>query len=109
MVNGVDLRRGQFKTAATDEDLVRVLATGAPAAGMPAFPGLQSSEVTGIIAFIRSGFDAAAGGVIVGDAARGRTLFAGKGGCKPVIASMGGPRVANRSRNRAIRKRFAEA
>jgi cytochrome c oxidase cbb3-type subunit III len=95
MVNGVDLRRGQFKTAVTDEDLVRVLATGAPAAGMPAFSGLQSSEVTGIIAFIRSGFDATAGGVIVGDAARGRTLFAGKGGCTGCHRINGsGPRVA---------------
>ena len=95
MVNGVDLRRGQFKTAVTDEDLVRVLRTGAPGAGMPAFPGLQSSDVTGLIAFIRSGFDAAAGGVIVGEAARGRTLFSGKGACNGCHRVNGsGPRVA---------------
>jgi putative heme-binding domain-containing protein len=96
MINGVDLRRGRFKTAVSDEDLVRVLGTGAPAAGMPAFSGLQSAEVTGIVAFIRSGFDAAAGGVVAGDAARGQTLFAGKGGCNVCHRVNGrGPRVAS--------------
>jgi putative heme-binding domain-containing protein len=95
MVIGVDLRRGQFKTAVSDEDLVRVLATGAPAAGMPAFAGLQSREVTGLIAFIRSGFDATTSGVTIGDAARGRTLFSGKGGCNACHRVNGsGPRVA---------------
>jgi putative heme-binding domain-containing protein len=95
MINGIDLRRGQFRTAVTDEDLARVLATGAPAAGMPAFAGLQSAEVRGIIAFIRSGFDATAGGVAVGDVARGRTLFSGKGGCNACHRVNGsGPRLA---------------
>src|SRR4051812_36071100 len=36
MIEGVDLRHGQFKTVKTDDDLARVLATGRPAAGMPA-------------------------------------------------------------------------
>lgn len=94
-INGVDLRRGQFKTVVTDEDLARVLAVGAPAAGMPAFAGLQSREVAGIIAFIRSGFNATAGGVAIGDAARGRTLFSGKGGCSGCHRVNGsGPRLA---------------
>lgn len=94
MVNGVDLRRGQFKTAVTDEDLARVLAVGAPAAGMPAFAGLQSRDVAGIIAFIRSSFDATAGGVALGDATRGRTLFSGKGGCSGCHRVNGsGPRL----------------
>src|SRR5437868_8232492 len=47
MIAGVDLRRGQFKTVVSDEDLVRVLAMGRPAAGMPAFATFQPSEVTG--------------------------------------------------------------
>ena len=96
MINSVDLRRGQFKTAVTDEDLVRVLATGVPGAGMPAFGGLQSGEVNGLIAFIRSGFDAAAGGVVLGDAARGQTLFSGKGECSSCHRIGGrGPRLAS--------------
>ena len=94
-VAGVDLRRGQFKTAVSDEDLVRVLATGRPAAGMPAFVTLQSREVTAIVAFIRAGFDFIANAVKVGDPARGQTLFAEKGGCATCHRVNGrGPRGA---------------
>ena len=81
MIGGVDLRRGQFKAVVSDDDLARVLATGRPASGMPAFGTFQPSEVTGVIAFIRAGFDATATAVKVGDPNRGQALFAGKGGC----------------------------
>jgi putative heme-binding domain-containing protein len=81
MINGVDLRRGQFRSAASDEELARLLAGGRPDAGMPAFGTLQAREMTGIIAFIRAGFDANATAVKIGDPARGQMLFSGKGGC----------------------------
>lgn len=80
-VTGVDLRRNQFKTVISDEDLTRVLASGRPDAGMPAFATFQAREVTGVIAFIRAGFDAGGAAVKVGEPGRGRTLFSGKGGC----------------------------
>ena len=80
-INGVDLRQGKFLTVASDADLVRLLATGRPGAGMPAFTVLRSDEVTSLIAYIRSGFDASAGAVKIGDPARGAGLFSGKGGC----------------------------
>jgi putative heme-binding domain-containing protein len=95
MVNGVDLRRGQFKTAVSDEDLARVLATGMPAAGMPAFATLQPREVTGVIAFMRAGFDPIAAAVKVGDPTRGQSLFSGKGACATCHRVNGqGPRLA---------------
>src|SRR2546425_1125097 len=75
MISGIDLRRGLFKTVVSDEGLARVLTTGRPDAGMPAFGTLQAREMTGIIAFIRAGFDANATAVKVGDPARGQTLF----------------------------------
>ena len=81
MVNGVDLRRGQFKAAVSDEDLARLFAAGRPAAGMPAFAQLQPRELTGLIAFMRAGFDPIGAAVKVGDPARGQLLFSGKGGC----------------------------
>ena len=81
MIAGVDLRRGRFKTAVTDADLVRVLANGRPDAGMPSFGGLQPREMTGVIAFIRAGFDASAASIRIGDVARGRAVFYGKAGC----------------------------
>jgi len=80
-IAGVDLRRGQFPTVVSDQDLVRLLATGKPASGMPAFTVLRSDEVPAIIAFIRSGFDSLGAAVKVGDPARGAALFAGSGGC----------------------------
>jgi putative heme-binding domain-containing protein len=80
-ITGVDLRRSQFPTVVSDADLVRVLATGRPAAGMPAFTVLRSDEVTALIAYIRSGFDATGTAVTAGNPGRGETLFSGKGGC----------------------------
>lgn len=95
MVAGVDLRRGVFKTVISDDDLTRLLATGRPASGMPAFASFQPQEVTGVIAFIRAGFDAGGTAVRIGDPARGQTLFAGKGGCTACHRINGsGPRVA---------------
>ena len=80
-IANVDLRRGQFPTVVSDADLVRLMATGKPAAGMPPFTVLRTDEVTALVAYIRSGFDAAGTAVKVGDPGRGEALFSGKGGC----------------------------
>jgi putative heme-binding domain-containing protein len=77
-VSGVDLRRGQFRRAQSDEDLAQAITRGT-ASGMPPF-ALQPSELAGIVAFIRAGFDTTAS-IRVGNATRGRTLFDGKGHC----------------------------
>ncbi len=91
-VSGIDLRRGVFRRASTDEDLARVITSGT-AAGMPPFR-LQQSELTGIVAFIRAHFDTTAA-VRVGDAARGRAIFEGKGTCGTCHRVNGrGPRAA---------------
>jgi putative heme-binding domain-containing protein len=79
-VNGIDLRLGQFRRVSSDEDLARVLATGVAGAGMPAFR-FQAAETTGIIAFIRAGFDPTGTPVKVGTAARGQAIVEGKGRC----------------------------
>src|SRR5258705_4872103 len=60
-IANVDLRRGQFPTVVSDADLVRLMATGKPAVGMPPFTVLRTDEVTTLVAYIRSGFDAASG------------------------------------------------
>lgn len=80
-IPNVDLRRGQFPTVVSDADLVRLLATGKPASGMPAFTVLRTDEVTALIAYIRSGFDAMGAAMKIGDPTRGQALFSGKGGC----------------------------
>ncbi len=91
-ISGVDLRRGLFRRAQSDEDLAQTITRGTPG-GMPPFK-LDPAELTGIIAFIRAGFDTSAS-VRVGDAARGRTLFEGKGECSSCHRVAGrGPRSA---------------
>jgi len=79
-VSGVDLRRGQFRRASSDEDLARIIASGIPGTGMPPF-ALQPPEMTGVIAFIRAGFDPAARPIRIGTASRGEAIVDGKGGC----------------------------
>jgi putative heme-binding domain-containing protein len=78
-IGGVNLRSGTFRNAVIDRDLERFIRAGSPA-GMPAFV-LDSGEMAGIIAYLRNmnAFDAAP--VKTGDVTRGRTIFAGKGGC----------------------------
>ena len=91
-ISGVDLRRGQFRRAQSDEDLAQVITRGT-SSGMPPF-ALQPSELTGIVAFIRAGFDTTAS-IRVGNAARGRTIFDGKGQCATCHRVAGtGPRLA---------------
>lgn len=91
-ISGIDLRRGLFRRSLGDEDLARAITNGTPG-GMPPFK-LQPPDLTGIVAFIRAGFDATAS-VKVGDAARGRALFDGKGACATCHRVSGrGPRSA---------------
>src|SRR5262245_10057374 len=91
-VSGIDLRRSLFRQSASDEDLARVITNGTPG-GMPPFK-LQPAELTGLVAFIRAGFDTSAS-VRVGDAARGRRVFEEKGQCGSCHRVAGrGPRVA---------------
>jgi putative heme-binding domain-containing protein len=91
-VSGIDLRRGLFRRSTADEDLAAAITRGTPG-GMPPF-ALDAAELTGIIAFIRAGFDTSAS-VRVGDAARGRAIFEGTGECATCHRVAGaGPRVA---------------
>lgn len=79
-VSGIDLRRGQFRRASSDEDLTKIITSGVPGAGMPPF-ALRPEEMTGVIAFIRAGFDLTGRPVKVGTAARGKQVVEGKGAC----------------------------
>jgi cytochrome c oxidase cbb3-type subunit III len=91
-ISGIDLRRGTFRRAVSDDDVARAITTGTPG-GMPPFR-LQPDELTGIVAFIRSGFDTTAN-VRLGDAARGQAVFDGKGECRACHRVQGsGPRLA---------------
>jgi len=93
-VDGIDLRRGVFRTASSDDDLRRVISSGAAEGRMPAFP-LTATELEGVIAFIRAGFDPDGIAVKIGDPQRGRALFEGRGQCRDCHRVNGvGPRTA---------------
>lgn len=93
-VPGIDLKLGRFRRSSSDEDLARVITTGVPGTGMPAFV-LRPEELTAVVAFIRAGFDPASAAVRVGDTARGRALFEGSAQCSECHRVNGrGPRVA---------------
>jgi putative heme-binding domain-containing protein len=81
LVTGVDLGHGKFLTASTDEDLIRIVRNGIPAAGMP--PGNYSDfRAETIVAYIRSmGQSTDVDRSNLGDATRGKAIFEGKGGC----------------------------
>ncbi|MCB1672543.1 MAG: c-type cytochrome [Gammaproteobacteria bacterium] len=93
-VDGINLRRGVFRTASSDDDLRQVISGGAAQGRMPAF-SLNPTELDGVIAYIRAGFDPDGVAVRIGNPERGRALFTGKGqcaGCHRVNGS--GPRTA---------------
>jgi putative heme-binding domain-containing protein len=93
-VPGIDLKLGRFRRSSSDEELARVITSGVPGTGMPAFV-LRPEELTAIVAFIRAGFDPASASVRVGDAERGRELFNAKAECAGCHRVNGrGPRVA---------------
>ncbi|MGH9611889.1 MAG: c-type cytochrome, partial [Bryobacteraceae bacterium] len=76
-IPGVDFRRGQFIRASSDDDLLRVIGSGVPGTAMPP-TAVNDSARLALVAYLRSMHESATGS---GDAARGRALFEGKGGC----------------------------
>jgi len=98
-IPGVDLMRGQFRRATSDAEVAAIIRSGVPGTTMP--PSAFSEAQAGtIVAYLRSMAPAApragaAADVVRGDAARGRSLFAGKGECGSCHRVNGaGPRVA---------------
>jgi putative heme-binding domain-containing protein len=79
-VPGVDLGRGQFKRAQTDQDLVAIIQKGIPNTGMPA-TNFSIEQAARVVAYLRSVAASRRGGSVGGDAARGKLVFEGKGTC----------------------------
>jgi putative heme-binding domain-containing protein len=82
-VSGIDLGRGKFKIAKTDEDLVKIIVNGIPGTGMPA-TGTPPPRAAMIVAYLRTmnsmpGLRSSA--AAAGDAVRGKVLFETQSGC----------------------------
>jgi cytochrome c oxidase cbb3-type subunit 3 len=79
-VPNVDLRGGRFRHATSDEDLDRVITAGVPGTAMPPHK-FDNTELTGIVAYVRSMRDINIAAPVTGDAGRGQRVFEGAGGC----------------------------
>ena len=79
-VPGVELARGKFKHASSDEELSEIIKNGIPGTAMP--PGnFRGHQLTALIAYLRSMSAAPTETVLLGNAARGKAIFEGKGQC----------------------------
>ena len=79
-IQGIDLGRGRFRRPMTDADLVRTIRTGIPNTSMPATQ-MSEEQASKIVAYLRSRAATVSASSLVGDAARGKTLFDTKGAC----------------------------
>ena len=79
-VPGVDLGHGKFRRATSDEEIVQIIRTGIPGTAMPPH-NLTPFRAETIVAYLR--FLAASSSSVSasGDAAHGKAIFEGKGGC----------------------------
>jgi cytochrome c oxidase cbb3-type subunit III len=80
LVDGVDLGHGKFRHASTEEGVIRIIQDGIPGTAMPPnnFTDFQAGT---ILAYLRSVATGGRTSLPNGDAARGKAIFEGKGGC----------------------------
>src|SRR5215813_8526961 len=79
-VSGIDLGRGVFRRAKTDQDLVQIIRSGVPGTAMPA-SDMSVAQAEQVVAYLRSVAASKRSATASGDAARGNDLFHGKGAC----------------------------
>jgi putative heme-binding domain-containing protein len=79
-IPGVNLKTGQFKRAVTDLDLMNVILKGVPGTAMPG-NALANNDVFALITYLHGMKDYGSRVVVLGDAARGKTVFEGAGKC----------------------------
>jgi putative heme-binding domain-containing protein len=77
----VNLGSGKFRRGTTDDEIVKIIIGGIPGTAMP--PSAFSEGQAGtIVAYLRSLAETPTTGMLPGNAARGQTLFTGKGQCQ---------------------------
>ncbi|HVO57008.1 MAG TPA: c-type cytochrome [Dongiaceae bacterium] len=64
-----------------DEELLKILRNGIADKGMPAFAGLGTAKLNGVLAYLRSLQGKGSVTTVSGDAAKGKELFFGKAEC----------------------------
>ncbi len=76
-IAGINLARQQFHHVVSDDDIRKMVTTGNPQ-GMPPFT-LKPEELDELVAYVRSGMDQTGVSFRLGDAARGKAIYASAG------------------------------
>ncbi len=79
-VSGVELKKGQFRHASSDDELARVIQNGIPGTAMPP-NNIFSGNLVALMAYLHAMRDFKTRKVAMGDARNGRAVFEGKGAC----------------------------
>ena len=79
----MSLGSNKFKRAASDRDLIGIIQNGIAGTAMPP-SGYADPEIAAIVAYLRNMTRYDPSGTAVGDAARGREIFFGKGRLRPL-------------------------
>lgn len=87
-VPGIDLGHGKFVHATTDPQLVDIILHGISGSGMPANKMSESDAYT-VVAYLHFLAESASKNTSTGDAAQGKAIFEGKGGCRSCHRVMG--------------------
>jgi cytochrome c oxidase cbb3-type subunit III len=76
----------------SDSQIFQIVENGIPGTGMPAFHSLESSQIKGVVAYLRTLQGRRNTTELPGDPRRGEEVFAGKAGCSDchMIAGKGG-------------------
>ena len=103
---GPDLSRGVFRSGSTDDDLFRTISHGVPGTEMGDYARIGDDNIRRVIAYIRS-VNRNDNTPVTGDAARGETIFWGKGQCGNchVVSGKGkaiGPDLSRAGRQRSV-------
>ena len=79
-VAGIDLGRGVFRRASSDQDLIQIIRNGIPGTAMPA-TSFGEEQAAQVVAYLRSVAASKRSGSGVGMTDRGKAVFEGKGAC----------------------------
>src|ERR1700732_1749247 len=80
-IPGIDFSHGKFRRATDDESIERIIINGIPNTGMPS-NNLTEPQAENVVAYLRSLPSAGKAITSGGDAAKGKAIFEGKGGCR---------------------------
>jgi putative heme-binding domain-containing protein len=80
LVDGVDLGHGKFRRGATEDEVIRIMQDGIPGTAMPPNK-LTDFQAGTILEYLHAAATSGRTAAPNGDAARGKAIFAGKGGC----------------------------